>query len=483
MKQTMKKPIPEIGELKSELKREKYKRRYAAILRSTVFTLVVVAAFAILVATLWMPVLQIYGTSMAPALEEGQIVVSVKTADVKQGDMAAFYIGNKLLVKRVIACPGDVVRISEDGTVFVNDAELEEPYVSEKALGECDLEFPYEVPQAGYFLMGDNREASMRSIVTTDLRCISYMHAGEPIADAAVSLYRVADVSETGAFTLTGDFAAYPVTLQNLSDTEWQQLADTLVGYVGRDGLTALDSGKTDTDGTLVFPCQQQNLHPGLYLVVIQRLQEGRYTYIAKPFLTCLPGLLQNEDTWAYDVIVTPKYERDYDTSDTPATVTRKVLKVWKDDGKKSTRPKEITVQLLQNGSVYDTVALREDNNWRYTWEKLDKNYDWTVVEKEVDGYTVRVSQEGTAFVITNTYDADVPETTTAVTTTVRDPAEPPSASTEPPSEPIEPEDTPNRPQLPATGQLWWPVTVLAAVGLLLILAGVLWNRGADDEA
>ena len=295
--------------------------------------------------------------------------------------------------------------------------------------------------------------------------------------------YRVADVSETGAFTLTGDFAAYPVTLQNLSDTEWQQLADTLVGYVGRDGLTALDSGKTDTDGTLVFPCQQQNLHPGLYLVVIQRLQEGRYTYIAKPFLTCLPGLLQNEDTWAYDVIVTPKYERDYDTSDTPATVTRKVLKVWKDDGKKSTRPKEITVQLLQNGSVYDTVALREDNNWRYTWEKLNKNYDWTVVEKEVDGYTVRVSQEGTAFVITNTYDADVPETTTAVTTTVRDPAEPPSASTEPPSEPIEPENTPNRPQLPATGQLWWPVTVLAAVGLLLILAGVLWNRGADDEA
>lgn len=167
MKQNVKKPIPEISQLKAELQRERYKYRYASVLRSTVYTLVVVAAFAVLVATLWMPVLQIYGTSMYPTLEEGEIVVSVKGSDFEQGDLVAFYIGNKLLVKRVIAGPADVVSISEDGTVTVNGKELDEPYISEKALGECDLVFPYQVPDSRYFLMGDHREASVDSRSST----------------------------------------------------------------------------------------------------------------------------------------------------------------------------------------------------------------------------------------------------------------------------------------------------------------------------
>ena len=157
MKEKIKKPIPSLEELKAELKRERYKYRYASVLKSTVSTLVVVAAFAILVATLWMPVLQIYGSSMTPTLEEGQIVVSLKGSDFEQGDLVAFYIGNKLLVKRVIAGPADVVDITQDGTVSVNGQILEEPYVMEKALGECDLEFPYQVPESRYFLMGDHR--------------------------------------------------------------------------------------------------------------------------------------------------------------------------------------------------------------------------------------------------------------------------------------------------------------------------------------
>lgn len=127
------------------------------------FTLVVVAAFAILVATLWLPVLQIYGTSMTPTLNEGQIVVSVKSSEFEQGDLVAFYIGNKILVKRVIAQAGDNVVIQEDGTVIVNGRELEEPYLMEKALGECDLEFPYQVPESRYFLMGDHRATSVDS--------------------------------------------------------------------------------------------------------------------------------------------------------------------------------------------------------------------------------------------------------------------------------------------------------------------------------
>ena len=167
MKEKIKKPIPPLEDLKAELKRERYKYRFANVLKSTIGTLVVVAALAILVATLWMPVLQIYGSSMAPTLEEGQIVVSLKGSDFEQGDLVAFYIGNKLLVKRVIAGPADVVDITQDGTVSVNGQVLEEPYVLDKALGECDLEFPYQVPDSRYFLMGDHRSTSVDSRSTT----------------------------------------------------------------------------------------------------------------------------------------------------------------------------------------------------------------------------------------------------------------------------------------------------------------------------
>lgn len=163
MSNKSKKQIPDLSELKKELNREKYKHRFAGVLRSTVGTLVVIAAFAILVATLWLPVLQIYGSSMTPTLEEGQIVVSVKGSEFKRGDLVAFYIGNKLLVKRVIAGPMDTVVIDEDGTVYVNNEELDEPYISDKALGECDLEFPYQIPDSRYFLMGDHRSVSVDS--------------------------------------------------------------------------------------------------------------------------------------------------------------------------------------------------------------------------------------------------------------------------------------------------------------------------------
>ncbi len=172
MKHKKKRPIPAIGELQAELKRERYKFRFVRVLKSTVYTLITVAAFAILVATLWMPVLQIYGSSMTPTLEEGQIVLSLKSSEFHQGDLAAFYIGNKILVKRVIAGPGDIVAISSEGTVRVNSVDLDEPYVSQKALGECDLEFPYQVPESRYFLMGDHRETSIDSRSST-VGCIA----------------------------------------------------------------------------------------------------------------------------------------------------------------------------------------------------------------------------------------------------------------------------------------------------------------------
>lgn len=164
--------IPTAEQLEAELKRERYKRRYHSVFRSTVYTLISVAAISVLVATLWMPVLQIYGGSMTPTLSNGNIVVSVKSGDFQSGDIIAFYYNNKILIKRVIAGPGDWVNIEEDGTVYVNSEKLEEPYLTEKALGECNIEMPYQVPESRLFVMGDHRSISVDSR-STAVGCVA----------------------------------------------------------------------------------------------------------------------------------------------------------------------------------------------------------------------------------------------------------------------------------------------------------------------
>jgi signal peptidase I len=155
--------FPKTSSIDEEIKRVKYKRSFAKMLRSTISVLITVAAIAILVATLWLPVLQIYGNSMTPNLSSGDIVLSVKANQVKTGDIVAFYYNNKILVKRVIAVAGDTVDMSQDGTVFVNGSVLDEPYVTEKAYGECDITFPYQVPDERVFVMGDHRSVSIDS--------------------------------------------------------------------------------------------------------------------------------------------------------------------------------------------------------------------------------------------------------------------------------------------------------------------------------
>lgn len=154
---------PSSVQLEAELKRIKYKKRYRSVLKSTVYTLITVAAIAVLVATLWLPVLQIYGSSMVPTLQNGEIVFSMKTSDFEEGDVIAFYYNNKILIKRVIAGPGDWVNIDTDGTVYVNSLPLEEPYISDKAYGDCNIELPYQVPDERYFVLGDHRATSVDS--------------------------------------------------------------------------------------------------------------------------------------------------------------------------------------------------------------------------------------------------------------------------------------------------------------------------------
>ena len=183
--------LPTLEELKAELKREKYKARSVKVFRSTVGTLIVVAAVAVLVATVWMPVLQIYGSSMTPTLEEGDIVISLKGSDFQQGDLIAFYYGNKILVKRYIAGPGQWVNIDENGNVFVDGIMLDEPYIEEKSRGQCDLIFPYQVPDSRYFCMGDKRSTSVDSRSST-IGCV----AEEQIVGKIV--FRIWPLSELG---------------------------------------------------------------------------------------------------------------------------------------------------------------------------------------------------------------------------------------------------------------------------------------------
>ena len=160
--------MPTSKELEEELGRIRYRTRYRNVLRSTIYTLITVAAIAVLVATLLLPVLQVYGSSMTPTLTDRDIVVTVKTSEFKSGDVVAFYYNNKILVKRVIAQAGEWVDITPEGDVYVGATQqsmelLDEPYLMEKALGDCNIELPYQVPESRVFVMGDHRSVSVDS--------------------------------------------------------------------------------------------------------------------------------------------------------------------------------------------------------------------------------------------------------------------------------------------------------------------------------
>lgn len=155
--------LPSARQLEDELIRVKYSERYRKLLKNTIYSLLVVAAVSVLIATLFMPVLEIYGNSMNPTLENQDIVISLKTTDLQRGDICCMYYNNHILVKRVIGVAGDTIVMDEDGNVFVNGTLLDEPYLMEKSLGECDIEFPFTVPEQTVFVLGDNRSTSVDS--------------------------------------------------------------------------------------------------------------------------------------------------------------------------------------------------------------------------------------------------------------------------------------------------------------------------------
>lgn len=299
-----------------------------------------------------------------------------------------------------------------------------------------------------------------------------------PCPGITFRLYLVAEVSAYGEYTLTGDFRDDPVTLEQPDQAGWRALAATLDGYIARDERQPLATGETDENGQLTF----SHLNAGLYLVTWQKHITDGFAYTPEPFLVSLPGL-DKEDNWIYDVLTNPKYEQEKAGGD----AVRRVLKVWKDGGDKSNRPRAIKVQLLQNGSVYDTVTLSEKNNWSYEWSKLNKDDTWQIVEIGVQSdYTVTVIQEGITFVVTNTLTTDIPDDPPP-----EDPKEPEDPGESIPDEPtpgdhgdpgesIPDEQVPQGPALPQTGVLWWPVPLLACGGMALFLVG--WARRRSEE-
>ena len=359
---------------------------------------------------------------------------------------------------------------------------------------------------------------------------VSCQDKGAPLVGARFSVYLAASADEYGRLTPTKDFAGYNV------DFTSKELASTLEGYVLRDSIKPTDSASTDSSGNAIFPTGGRILSPGLYLVIADRHVQNGYSYEFTPFTLILGHYAEQE----FNAVVNAKFSSEL-LPILPLTTTRKVLKIWDDDGHEDERPDEITVQLLRDGELYDTVVLSKDNNWRHTWTGLRYDSKWTVAEDELDGYTVSVSREGVTFVITNTYtelppdepeppettppdETEPPETTPPdetepPETTPPDETEPPETTppdeteppeTTPPDETNPPETTPpdetnppvttppdeteppetstpdtpdtTPPPLPQTGQLWWPVPVFVAVGLAFIIIGVICSRGIFSD-
>lgn len=300
----------------------------------------------------------------------------------------------------------------------------------------CVLTIVFFLPQLAW--------ADPTAMVRQSDLTVSYQDGETPLSGVRFDVFLVGTVDEYGDVHAEADFADFDVAIEGKDSDDWRALSSTLEGYVALQDLKPFASALTDDKGLALFP----GLPAGLYFVRGHRLTLEDTSYDCEPFMVRLPHFDEVTGQYLDELTVQPKH---YIPENNP--ITRKVLKVWDDKGHEDKRPEELTVHLLCNGEIYDTVKLTAENNWRWTWENLNGYERWTVTEEVPTGYTVEITQEGITFLITNTYEEPTP----------------------PPPPPPE--------ELPQTGQLWWPVPILAMAGLFLTAAGLLRRRGSRYEA
>jgi hypothetical protein len=311
--------------------------------------------------------------------------------------------------------------------------------------------------------------ASQSDLSVDDLRLrIACEYEGDPVSEQQFYVYKVADISATGAITVTNAFKNYQVDYSRLKDEDqWQTLAEVLRVYALRDQLKSDCNGKTDERGEVEFTKEDGEIEKGIYLVVQRPLKVDGDVYTIKPFLVKLPEEEEKGEP-QYDVVVIPKEKFDM----IPDTVDVNVIKIWDDENAKSYRPDSIEIQLLKDGKIYQTKKLSEKNNWRYTWKELDGDAEWLVVEKDVpDNYTVVSYSEDNEHTITNSVDPSLRDPENSDKTT----------KTNTPSQSVSTKNSSSG-RLPQTGQLWWPVPVMLLIGLCLVNTGLLVGRKKEKK-
>ena len=276
---------------------------------------------------------------------------------------------------------------------------------------------------------------------------ITAQYDGAALPDVKFDIYLVSTMDESGELTPVEAFSAYAdeLDIRGRDDAAWQAMAEKLerellLGNLG--ALAPTDTAVTDAAGEAHFPTEGKRLTLGLYLVPGTRTEIGGYVYSTAPFFVLVPEQDKETNTWNYDVTALAKPAKS------PVLTDLEVIKIWKDEGHTQQRPQSISIQLLQDGVPYgEPVTLPYNGAWQYTWHDLDSNHKWTVTEAQVSGYQPPdIRQEGNTFIVTNTWETP---------------------------------GTPGEPNLPQTGQLWWPVPAMVAAGLLLVLIGLLRRRRA----
>lgn len=278
---------------------------------------------------------------------------------------------------------------------------------------------------------------------------ISYTDGSIKIQGAEFNIYKIGNIDKNNNISLCEEFKKYPIKDNKFSESQLNEYANTLKGYVKKDNVKPLYKGKTDKNGLL-----NTKLQKGLYLIVGEDLVTEKYKYVTSPFIVLLPELDKETGKYLNKTTAYPKFTKEENLKN---KINIDVLKVWDDDGYENKRPSFIEVCLLADGKLKENVKLNKKNNWTYVWKNLDPGISWAVVEKNVnkDIYRVKVTNYENSFVITNIYI--------------------------PPYTP--PNNLPKKPpMIPQTGQLWLPVYLLSGLGIVSIVIGYIKEKKEGES-